>query len=239
MNSYLLFIDTEASGLPKNWNLPYSADDNWPHAVQISWVIYDQNRNEVKRRDHYIKNTDFEIEPTAINIHGITPDYLAAHGQNRTDVLKQLANDLAEYHPLVIGHFLKLDYYILSADFLRSGIENPLPTLNVYCTMTASSQLAWQPMPRQMHLSELYSLLFYTGLKNQHNAMVDAEATAKCFFELVDRGEINDRLINKQNLEAEKWRDPTVKPSGCILPMVLFILLGILVAYITFYERAS
>ena len=239
MNSYLLFIDTEASGLPKNWTLPYSVDDNWPHAVQISWIIYDQNRDEVKREDHYIKNTDFDIEPSAIEIHGITPDYLAAHGENRADVLKLLANDLSEYRPLVIGHFLKLDYYVLSVDFLRSGIENPLPDLNVYCTMMASGSLAWQPMPRQMHLSELYSSLFYKELTNQHNAVVDAEATAMCFFELLNRGEINDKLIGKQNIEAEKWRDPTVKPSGCILPVVLFILLGILVTYITFYERAS
>jgi len=237
VNSYLLFIDTEATGLPKNWSQPYAAPGNWPHAVQVSWIIYDQQRNEIKREDHYIKNTDFEIEPAAIKIHGITPEYLAAHGEPRADVLQKLADDLHTYQPLVVGHFLKLDYYVLSADFLRAGIKSPLDNADVFCTMITSGRLAWQPMPRQMHLSELYATLFYKDLQNQHNALVDAEATAECFFELLSRGDINDKVINQQNADAKKWRDPRATAKGCVFPVLLFLLLGILVAYITYYER--
>lgn len=40
LKDYLLFIDTEATGLPKKWNLPYNTPGNWPDAVQISWLLY-------------------------------------------------------------------------------------------------------------------------------------------------------------------------------------------------------
>jgi DNA polymerase-3 subunit epsilon len=53
LNDYLLFIDTEASGLPLKWNLPYNADENWPHALQVSWLIYDKYNTLVKQQDHY------------------------------------------------------------------------------------------------------------------------------------------------------------------------------------------
>ncbi len=78
MNNYLLFIDTEATDLPKDWTKPFDAPGNWPYAVQISWVIYDKHRVEVKREDHYINiGKGVEITDAAFKIHGISPAYVA------------------------------------------------------------------------------------------------------------------------------------------------------------------
>ncbi len=55
MSDYLLFIDTETSGLPKKWGLPYSAKNNWPFSVQIAWVIYTKEGQKVKQENHFIK----------------------------------------------------------------------------------------------------------------------------------------------------------------------------------------
>lgn len=229
MSRYLLFIDTEASGLPKSWNLPFTADDNWPHAMQVAWIIYDEQQNIIKKADHYIKNDGFAVQPGALEIHGITNEYLEEHGETREQVLKLLSNDLREYQPMIIGHFVQLDYYILSVDFLRSGMNNPLNTVPVFCTMVATKQLRRGAMNRHLRLGELYQLLFNEELRNQHNAMNDAQATADCFFEMQQRGEIGNDSITEQNTDFDKIRQPNVKNSRYLLAVVFVVLLIILI----------
>ena len=227
MNDYLLFIDTEASGLPVNWDLPYSAEGNWPSAVQISWLVYNKEGQEVKREDHYILNTDFVITPNAMKIHGIIPGILAVKCKNRKLVMQLLANDLQQYKPLVIGHFIQLDYHILGADFYRAGIVNPLENLPLFCTMVATTQLIWTPMPHSLLLGDLYAYLFYKPLLNQHNALTDANAAADCFFELMKRGEINEKLIIKQQdyIGIKKLKAFSASILPIAVPVIILILI--------------
>lgn len=232
MTDYLLFIDTEASALPAKWNLPLTAGDNWPHSVQISWIIYDKNRGLVKKENHYIKNEGFTITQSAIDTHGLTPAFLDKHGEPRDEVLQLLCADLGNYRPMVIGHFIRMDYYVLGADMLRANLYNPLTTMPVFCTMVATKHLVWNPLPRQLRLDDLYLYLFNKDLLGQHNAMVDAQATADCFYELFDRGEINDDYIKTQTADFEPFRDPTVKGEGCMLPTLILALLFILIIWI-------
>jgi len=234
LTDYLLFIDTEASALPVKWTLPLTADSNWPHIVQVSWIIYDKNRSLIKKEDHYIKSDGFTITQSAIKTHGLTPGFLAAHGGNRNKILQLLCNDLLTYQPMIIGHFMRLDYYVLGADLYRSKLANPLTTLPVFCTMVATKHLVWNPLPRQLRLGELYTYLFGKDLQGQHNALVDAQATADCFFELLDRHEINESLIKTQTDAFEPFRDPAAKNKGCILPVLItaVLLLFILMIWI-------
>lgn len=229
MNDYLLFIDTEASGLPLKWNLPYSADDNWPHALQVSWLIYDKHHTLVKQQDHYIGSEGITITPTALEIHGLTPGFLAANGKPRNEVIQLLVADVLQYQPMLIGHFIRLDYYLLGAAFYRSAMENPLSKLPVFCTMVATTQLVNRPLTRHLRLEELYYMLFGTDLQHQHNALNDARATAACFFELRNRGEITDKSIKQQNQDFEQQRDPAQKSKGCLLPALMILLLATII----------
>lgn len=226
MNDYLLFIDTEASGLPVNWKLPYSAEGNWPSAVQISWIIYSKDRQEIKRANHYIRNTDFFITPQAMDIHGINSGFLAVKGEARQEVMALLAADLNQYQPLVIGHFVQLDYHILGADFYRAGLENPLVNLPLFCTMTATTQLAWTPMRHSLRLGDLYAYLFYKPMQKQHDAEADAEATALCFFELMDRREISEDSIQKQQQTSVKSMKAAI---GTILGFAVSFIIVVLI----------
>ena len=233
MNNYLLFIDTEASDLPKNWTLPFTAPDNWPHALQISWIVYDKHRVEVKREDHYISiNDDVEISESALKVHGITPAYLQQNGKEINRVLQIFIDDLVFYNPLVIGHFIKMDYYVLGAELHRAGIKYILEKVPVFCTMIASRYMIQNPMPRQLRLDELYHTLFFKELIYPHNALYDAQHAADCYFELMDRGEITPAIIEQQNQKSYKWRQPDVKQQGCLLPVVLFVLAGIIICYL-------
>jgi DNA polymerase-3 subunit epsilon len=227
VQDYLLFIDTETSGLPKNWNLPYSKEGNWPHGVQVSWLICTKDNHEVKREDHYINNNDFTITPKALTIHGITPEFLTQHGEPRKKVLQLLADDLNYYKPLVVGHFVELDYHITGADFYRAGMDNPMAKLQRFCTMLGSCMLVRNPRAQYLRLGQLYHLLFNKDLEKQHNSLADAEATAECFFELVKQGYITDRAIEKQETDRQQVAKTLLK-GGCAIPVLFLFILSVL-----------
>lgn len=231
-NQYLMFIDTEASGLPLNWSLPYSVEGNWPQPAQISWTIYDDKRTVIKKENHYIRNDHFQITDSALAVHHLSAEFLSENGEKEDLVLNLLIADLETFKPLVIGHFIKLDYYILSAAFFRTGLHNPLESLAVFCTMLASGNITSNHTGRQLHLGELYIFLFYKELKNQHNAMVDAEATAACFFEMQTRGELTPGHIKAQNKASINWRDPTHNKKNYFLPLFLLALFSSVIIYV-------
>lgn len=231
MNHHLLFIDTETTGLPKNWTSPISEEENWPHAVQVSWIIYDLNNKEVCRQNHYVQIGDIKINPVAMQIHGITPAFLKDNGQEPNDILRLLEADLLKYKPWVIGHFIKLDYFVLGAAYYRLGLPNPLAVLPVFCTMQATKNLVHNPWLQSLRLNDLYKALFHQDQPQSHNAMKDAEATAKCFYELLQRGEITEALMNRQNADSSKWRNPVKESKDWILFALFIFLLFILIAY--------
>jgi DNA polymerase-3 subunit epsilon len=230
VQDHLLFIDTETSGLPKDWTQPYSNDANWPHAVQVSWIVYSRDGVEIKREDHYIRDNDFEIGKEAYKVHGINRAFLNDKGEWRKDVMNLLYQDLQQYQPMVVGHYVELDYNITGVDFYRLGMDNPMANLPMYCTMLGTKQYIRDTRVEYLRLGQLYGLLFNKPLLNQHNAMVDAEATAECFFEMLAKGDIDDDRIEKQRIDREKRQRPNLK-KGCGLPVLILLILTLLIAH--------
>nr|WP_255749405.1 3'-5' exonuclease [Pontibacter liquoris] len=216
----MLFIDTETTGIPQNWEAPYEHDAAWPHSVQVAWAVYTRDGQQVKAANYYVRNDGFEISDTARMIHGITDEFLLQHGEDRKVVFEQLAADLQQYEPLVVGHFMELDYHMAGVGFFRSGLENPLLHLPRFCTMDASVTFLLYHNHKYLRLGELYERLFNKPMGSQHNALADAEATASCFFELVQRGDITDKTILAQ--QSKRQRKVSSRNNGCGLP-VLFV----------------
>jgi DNA polymerase-3 subunit epsilon len=230
VKEYLLFIDTEASGLPKNWSLPYDSPGNWPHCVQISWVLYKSDGRQIKQENHFIKDNDFDIAASATQVHGITRELLNQRGEFRKDVLTQLTEDLNNYDPLVVGHFMQFDLHLLRADFLRAGLEDPIKKEGTFCTMLGSTHLIKNPSVKFLRLEQLYKTLFNQTLENPHDALIDATATAACFFELMKRGEINAETIRQQQKEFFQ-KESLPDKYGC-LPILSIILLTLFILFI-------
>ncbi len=232
LKDYLLFIDTEGSDLPKKWDLPYSAKNNWPFSVQISWIIFTKDGKQEKIENHYILDNDFTVAPSALEVHGLTHEFLQQNGEEREKVLDILSIDLQQYQPLVVGHFMELDAHMIGADYYRIGKENPLQKMPGFCTMRASAHLVQNPVAKYLRLFDLYRILFNENLLNQHNALVDAMATADCFFELVKRGEINEKTMQEQVTFYPRIQSTGQnKEKGCGLTAALIILLILLTAY--------
>ncbi|MEJ7587948.1 MAG: exonuclease domain-containing protein [Ferruginibacter sp.] len=227
MKEYLLFIDTEASGLPKKWEVPYAAAGNWPYAVQVSWLIYSKKGKKISEQNHYINNDDFEISASAMRIHGLSKNFLQQNGISRKDLLCKLSEDIQAYQPMIVGHFMELDYRVIGADYYREGIENPMETSPTFCLMKASQHLQQNPKNKFLRLSDLYRLLFNQPLLAQHNAMADAAATADCFFELVKR---NDITSFTQPSFGNPGKEKVRGRFGWVIALVLLLFSILLIA---------
>lgn len=229
-HDFILFIDTETSGIPKNLNAPYSARNNWPYNVQVAWVIYDRTGHEIKSENHYIKALDFHIDAKSIGVHGLTKEFLIDNGENRSDVFKILSADLEKYKPLMVGHFMQFDFHMLSLGFKRSGLPDLATELPKFCTMKATKIYTRSLLhPRLLRLDELYRLLFKKNLTHHHNAYWDAKATGECFFEMVKRGDILSTDINSQDILMSSATNPIKISSAMMSQIILYVLMAILV----------
>lgn len=205
MKPYLLFIDTETTAVPKRWDLPYSDAENWPSAVQVSWIICSEDGTEIKKEDQYIFEEDLVISEGSFRIHGITEEFLRSRGKSRREVLTGLAEDIGKYRPLIVGHFLEFDLHTLSADYFRAGLPNPFESSRLYCTMLKSRQYRSGASETGMRLPQLYRLLLNDKSEPSHNAIIDAEMTARCFFEIRRQNQISEKdLEEKHQLISEK-----------------------------------
>ncbi len=198
MNNYILFIDTETSDMPQHWEASTRQVNKWPYILQVAWTICTNKGEDVLTRNFFINPGDIKMGAEAEKLHGITLDFLKRNGIKRKQVLQKLSEDLNQFQPLVVGHFLKYDLKMLDVSYNRSKMESSLFSLPKFCTMFNTRSIYLGLNSRLLRLNELYHSLFRKDLNNQHNALVDANATRDCFFELLKRGEINDKTISKQ-----------------------------------------
>ena len=198
MHDFFLFIDTETSGLPKNWRAPYSKENNWPHILQIAWIIFDQNYVEIKRANHYIKNDGFIIDKAAQKIHHITDDFLKINGEPIEPIMLSLCEDMDRFNPLVIGHFIELDFHMVNVELNRLGLESIFKSLTFYCTMKTSADYVTNSIISHLKLDKFYTILFNEEPEESHNALNDALNTSKIFFHLLQDKKISISSIYKQ-----------------------------------------
>ncbi len=187
-----LFFDTETTGLPKNYKAPVTDLNNWPRLVQLAYLFYDKNGNKISGGDHIIKPDGFTIPVEASRIHGISNEKAKQEGKDLKSVLSDFLSliDQTEY---LVAHNMSFDEKIVGAEFLRNGMTDVVGTKRKICTMQSSTNFCkidgayGYKWPK---LSELHYKLFRTDFQEAHNAAIDINATAKCFWELRRLGKI-------------------------------------------------
>lgn len=184
-----LFFDVETTGMPRSWKAPMSDTFNWPHVVQIAWQVYDEKRVLLDVQDHIILPEGWEIPYASERIHRISTEKALAEGQPVKGVLDSFkkAIDTVEY---VIAHNIDFDTKVIGAEFIRKGISHNLFNTEQYCTMRESTWYCKIPGKGGKYkwpkLEELHQKLFGAKFADAHNALVDVQATANCFFKLLD-----------------------------------------------------
>jgi DNA polymerase III epsilon subunit-like protein len=186
-NMYL-FFDTETTGLPQNWRAPITDSDNWPRLVQLAWSCYDQNGNLWESYNFIIKPEGFIIPDEVAKIHRITQDRALNEGVSLDEALEAFSRDVKKAD-LIIGHNIDFDDKIISAELYRRHKPAILDQANKACTMKMSVDICRLPNKRGNgykwpNLAELHQFLFQTDFPDAHDAMVDVNACARCFFAL-------------------------------------------------------
>jgi len=205
----VLIFDTETTGLPQTKNINQDSLDKWPHIVQFSYIIFDNDTNSFDLSRDFIIRMDpgILIPKEASNIHGISDQMSQEKGVHIEEVLNQFFYHLRQVD-LLVGHNVSFDINMIYVELLRviyfktyalehiSAYKSDLHFLtnfkNIYCTMQESIELCnikvtnkygkeYSKFPK---LSELHEKLFQVVPQNLHNSFVDILATLRCFMML-------------------------------------------------------
>ena len=202
---FILFFDTETTGVPQNWRAPVNDLNNWPRLVQLAYIVDDKRGNRIFSGDFIIKPSGFAIPIDAARLHGISTERAIREGQSLSEVLTQF-KFLINNSEVLVAHNMSFDEKIVGAEFLRSGLQNPIPNKRKICTMESSTNFCAINGPtgyKWPKLSELHYKLFGTGFDGAHNAAIDINATAKCFWELLSIGIIQNKISPEKATENE------------------------------------
>jgi DNA polymerase III epsilon subunit-like protein len=208
----VLVFDTETTGI-----IPENAVnfEDFPHIVQISFILYDSISKKMIECCDYIINckNDFKIPIESTNVHGITEEISKTKGISIRKALQKFYDTVRKANYLV-AHNLQFDDKMVQVEFMRLGLdgqmlmsEKNLNRLEKYCTMKHSRNLCkiltkskkgktYYKNPKQ---SELHEHLFGTTPENLHNSLNDILVCLRCFVKMkftIDVCDHNKKIKN-------------------------------------------
>lgn len=185
-----MILDTETTGLPRSWSAPVSDLNNWPRMVQIAWSVYDAGDRHVESISHVVRVDGFTIPQDAASLHGITTKRALAEGVELASVLAEFTQTVGRSE-VVVAHNIDFDISVISAEYLRLGLEPPFEGKLLVCTKEESTDFCRLPGRfgyKWPTLPELHWALFKSTYVETHDAGADVAACASCFLELKRRG---------------------------------------------------
>lgn len=182
-------FDTETTGLP----VREGRLDQQPHIIQFAAIVgeIDENNNyqELERHDILIR-PKVSIPFSASQVHGIYDKDVenAPYLEEEIEKIMKILNSA----DVVCGHNIAYDEEMIRYELERMGRVGEYTPAQVVCTMRSSTDycklvgrgFSFKP-PK---LAELHKFLFEEWFEGAHNAMIDVEATMRCFVELIKRG---------------------------------------------------
>ena len=122
-----LFLDTETTGLPKNWSALISDLNNWPRLVQIAWLQCDTSGKEMTKQCFIIKPENFEIPLNAVKVHGISNERANKFGVSLKKALSEFSVILRN-SSLLVAHKMNFDEKIVLV-CLEKLAKNEIPKI--------------------------------------------------------------------------------------------------------------
>ncbi len=179
---YILVLDTETTGLPKDY--PSFTDlksfDN-ARLVSICCQFYPFSLSSLNEKEKGEKIEIYEvIKPdrfniTNSNIHGITEEYAIENGKDVNEVLNTISKYILKTK-LIVAHNVNFDMSILLSELYRIDknheLINKINSTEKYCTCSRNNYVK---------LLNLYYDLFKEDFI-AHDAKNDCDACARIFF---------------------------------------------------------
>jgi DNA polymerase-3 subunit epsilon len=191
-----LVYDTETTDFIQS-SLP---DDHplQPFLVQLGAILFDDRIPRVAV-SMIVKPYGYTIPDRAAAAHGITTEIATRLGIPAKVVIATFTN-LRAIADRIVCHNLAFDQKVMAAQLARMGIvpAHPGPTM-YHCTMDLAAPIVNLPptakmlaagfnKPKAPKLEEAIEFFFHEKLVGAHDAMTDALACGRVFFELIDRG---------------------------------------------------
>lgn len=203
----VLVFDTETTGLPIGKNPSITETYKWPYIVQLSYVVYDVEMNELLVSfDEILKLPEgIEISKESIKLHKITKELNQSAGVDRKKVL-QLFNYEIQNADIIVGHNISFDKRMVMVECIRNGVQQHFNYNGKkkfeFCTMKTGVDICMIEKIGQNGdkyfkyptLMELYNKLFNETPLNTHNSLVDTLLCLRCYCKLnhnIDLVEVN------------------------------------------------
>ena len=194
----VLVFDTETTGLPQGYNVPYQQSHRWPYIVQLSFLLYDMEENKIIEEIDLIVDLPHgvDIPEESSNIHGITTAISRNQGLKIKDVLEifHIAIQSVDY---VVAHNIEFDRTMIQAECYRNGfhgLERMFTRDKHYfctmirakriCNLIATSKRNGEEYVRYPKLMEVHEHLFNQTPKNLHDSFIDVIVCLRCFYKL-------------------------------------------------------
>ena len=182
--SLLLVFDTETSGL--------GAHDR---PIELGYVRI-ENGLETLAHSALLKSV-LEIHPRAAEVNGITMERLAAEGKDPREELEKffaVVREVVKDGGTVVAHNASFDVRMLKKLANDVGLESPLSSSNVFCTMKSSTnQCQLDPFrygswkyPKLSELADTLKVVYDASVL--HGAVQDCRLTARCYIEADRQG---------------------------------------------------
>lgn len=201
-NNIYVVLDTETTGLKY---------EDGEQIIEIGAVKLQNNNNIIDRYHTYIKPKDNkEVSKTAIDVHGITNEFL----QDKP-LFTEIVNDFLDFindATCIICHNAEFDINFINYQLKELDTK----TIKTECVID-TMRLAMKLLPNKKYsldnLCKIYKIDASSRIK--HGALIDAELTAKLFFSLYDdlRNKINNfpedmKTIDfYEEIDLEYWTD--------------------------------
>lgn len=216
----ILVFDTETTGLPKKRNASMFKPDDWPHVVQLSFMLYDAGQNTILDSGDYIIKlpSGVEIEPGAAAVHGITDEQCEREGISMSDALLHF-NRLGATADVFVAHNISFDKRQIIVESTRLTMAHPFGYTGswkpVFCTMkettnmckiAVKSERTGEMYYKYPKLSELHNYMFGYVPNGLHDSMADILICLRCYLHLVYKRDI----IYDNKSFAVMWRERCV-----------------------------
>ena len=178
-----LFFDTETTGVDR-FN---------DRIVQISWILTDEQDNELSAESYIIRPEGFEIPARVSAIHGITTELAMEEGLSLEEVMTAFVYDW-EKADAIVAHNIGFDLSFVTRETENAGLsltDKPVQ----YDTMEASTEYC--KLPGRYHgsgyspykspkLIELYRHLFNKDYVDRSIRRIHARDAQDDLFELIN-----------------------------------------------------
>lgn len=173
-----IYFDTETTGLNH-------------YSDTITELAYLTETNQIAL-DKYIKISDDQpYSLDAINITGITREFLKANGENRDEVITEFYNKIYENdNTLLIAHNISFDVSFIKTEFEKLNLE--WKKIDVLDTLTVFKDMA--PYPHK--LKDAINYFNIKGVQNSHRAIDDVIALKAVTESMISRNENMSKYIN-------------------------------------------